>query len=125
MIWEISTVKNPRDSESPKSLPTNMNSSIREIPVTISAFIIGICVTDIMIFLGILRLIAVMPTAAAVPSTVEIKAEDTAIIKVCCSALIIAVSDVSPAYQRVEKPFITQTLPLPLNEKITMTATGA
>jgi hypothetical protein len=102
-----------------------MKSNINEIPVTISAFIIGIWVTDIIIFLENLRLIAFIPTAAAVPKTVEIIAEETAIITVCFNALSIAVSLPRPSYQRVENPSNTQTLEEELKENTTITAIGA
>ena len=121
----ISTVANPNDSLRPISLPKNIKRSINEIPVTISAFIIGICVTDITTFFDILLRIAVTPTAAAVPKTVDITADRTATIRVCSRAVSIVVSLASPSYQRVEKPPITQTLEDELKEKTIITATGA
>ena len=68
---------------------------------------------------------AVMPTAAAVPSTVDITAESRAIISVCSSAESMTVFLTSPSYQRVEKPPITHTLLDELKENTIITATGA
>ena len=57
--------------------------------------------------------------------TVEIKAERTAIIKVCSKAVSIVVSDISPKYQSAEKPSNTHTLEEELKEKTIITASGA
>ena len=65
------------------------NNSISETPVTISAFIIGMFVIVKTAFLENFFLSAVMPTAAAVPKTVEITAESTATIRVCSRAVSI------------------------------------
>ena len=43
----MSSVQKLRELELPNSRPTNTNSSIRETPVTISGFIMGILVTSI------------------------------------------------------------------------------
>ena len=68
-----------------------MNSSIREIPVTISAFNIGIFVTPMIRFLGSFFMLRIA-TAAIVPRTVAIEADTKAIIRVFCKAAIIASS---------------------------------
>ena len=56
-------------------------SSIREIPVTISAFNIGMLVSPIRLVRS-LRFNACIPIAAAVPKIVAIKADKRAMIKV-------------------------------------------
>ena len=63
VIWDISTVLNPRD------MPKAMNASIREIPVTISAFSMGMLVMPITTVFGT-ALMELMEMAAAVPMMV-------------------------------------------------------
>ena len=81
-----------------------MKASIREMPVTMSASSIG------MLFKPIIRLrpvgfIALMPMAAAVPSTVAISADRKAISKVLCKAcMMVAFEKSSPYHLRVKPP---------------------
>ena len=102
-----------------------MNSNISETPVTISAFIIGMLVTDIIADLANLLRIPIIPTDAAVPKTVEIHADRIAIKTVCFSASNISVLKARLAYQSSEKPSKTQTLEPLLKEKKTITIIGA
>ena len=66
-----------------------------------------------------------IPTDAAVPITVEIREDSTAMIRVCSSASSIEVLVVRLLYQSNEKSSKTHTLPPELNEKTIITATGA
>ena len=125
MICAISTVKNPKDSVRPISLPKKMNNSIKEIPVTISAFIMGISVMDIIIFCVIFLRSAIIPTAAAVPKTVEITAESIATIMVCYKAVSIVELVARLKYHSVEMPVKTHTLLELLKENAIITSTGA
>ena len=78
---------------------TKTNSSIIEIPVTISGFIIGMLVT-VMIALFAARLFNLkIPTAATVPITVAISEDDTASRSVFFSAASVAPSRNSSRYQ--------------------------
>ena len=66
-----------------------MKRSIRDTPVTISAFSIGMFVTPIK-RVRILEFIACMPSAAQVPINVAISAESNAMISVVYNAFIIS-----------------------------------
>ena len=121
----IKTVKKPSDSLIPMNLPIKTNKSIKEIPVTISAFIIGILVTDITRLCEIFLRSDKIPTLAAVPIIVDKIADKTAIIRVCSKACSIVGLEDNSIYQSSEKPSKTQTLPEELKEKITITAIGA
>ena len=87
--------------------------------------IIGICVVDITSFLASLLRIASIPTAAAVPITLEITAESIAMIRVCLSALSIVVLVKRPVYHLKEKPPKTHTLDDLLKENAIITRIGA
>ena len=62
----------------------NTNSSIREIPVTMSGFIMGMFVTVITALRSRLDHILWMPTAARVPMTVA-STESTRVLRKACS----------------------------------------
>ena len=81
MIWDISTVLNPRD------MPKAMNASIREIPVTISAFSMGMLVMPITTVFGT-ALMELMEMAAAVPMMVAMSADTKAMTRVVVRALM-------------------------------------
>ena len=57
----------------PREIPKAMKASIREIPVTISAFSMGMLVTPMTMVLGTV-LMELMEMAAAVPMTVATRA---------------------------------------------------
>ena len=71
MIWANRIVLKPRE------IPKAMNSSIRESPVTISEFSIGILLSPMQIVRGSF-FIAESPMAAAVPRIVAISADRNA-----------------------------------------------
>ena len=76
---------------------------MREIPVTMSAFSIGMFVIAIMVVRNLL-FSACMPIAAAVPIKVEINADKSAIIKVVYNAFIISAFSNKLAYHLSENP---------------------
>ena len=65
----------------PREIPNAMNISIREIPVTISEFNIGMLLSPMQIVLGSF-FIEEIPIAAAVPRIVAISADRKAISSV-------------------------------------------
>ena len=75
VIWANRIVLKPRE------IPKAMNISIREIPVTISEFSIGILLSPMQIVRGSF-FIAESPMAAAVPRIVAISADRNAISNV-------------------------------------------
>ena len=75
----------------PKVKRKAINISIKDIPVTMSAFSIGTFVTPIIIFLGNFFIFRIA-IAAMVPSTVAIKADKNAIISVFFKACKMASS---------------------------------
>ena len=97
MIWEIRTVLNPRE------MPKAINASISAIPVTISAFNIGMLEMLIKIFLetGFIWLIAI---AVTVPITVATSAEIIATNRVVYNAYMIARLSNICVYQLKVKP---------------------
>ena len=95
----MSRVQKLRLLEKPSVRPINTNSSISDIPVTISGFIIGMLVTDITEFFIALCLNLTIPVAAAVPMTEAIAAERVASIRVFLSAVRAAVLENSSRYQ--------------------------
>ena len=101
-----------------------MKRSISEIPVTISAFNIGIFVIPIINVLApFLRL--VMAIAAMVPIKVDISADKTANIMVVTSASIMDESDKSFEYHsNVKPPHLDLDFDL-LKDKTISTAMGA
>ena len=105
-----------RELFSPKSRPANTNISIREMPVMISGLIMGILVTVSRAAWRYLLRRRKMPTAAAVPMTVAIRAEDTASTRVLRSASRMLELWKSSAYHWSEKPLITAVLLVPLKE---------
>ena len=66
-----------------------------------------------------------MPTAAAVPMTVEMSAADTARIRVLATALRVSESRNSSRYHLREKPEKTERLFASLKEKTSRIAMGA
>lgn len=75
--------------ENPRENLNAINRSIRDMPVTMSAFSIGIFVTP-MKRVRNLGFIAWMPMDAAVPMTVAARAETRAMIRVVYRAFIIS-----------------------------------
>ena len=80
-------------------LPAKTKSNIIDIPVTISGFIIGMFVTVITAFFVHFFLYAEIPTAAAEPSTVAIRAEETARTRVFIRAFRTVLFEKSSVYQ--------------------------
>ena len=72
--------------DAPNSLPTKTNISIREIPVMISGLVMGMSVTVFITALDHLERSLLIPTAAAVPITVEITVAEAARISVLRTA---------------------------------------
>ena len=97
VICAISTVLNPRE------MPNAINASIREIPVTISEFSIGMLLIPMTMVRGI-RFMLLMPMAAIVPMTVAIRADANAMSSVLFKAFMMAESWNICVYQRVVKP---------------------
>ena len=75
VMWAIKTVLNPRE------MPKAMNASIREIPVTISEFNIGMLFTPMTMVRGTFFML-LMPIAATVPIIVAMSADREAISRV-------------------------------------------
>ncbi len=95
----MSMVQKLRLVAAPKRRPTNTNMSIREMPVMMSGVIIGMLVTlSRAVRRNLLRSL-LMPTAAAVPMTVEISEAETARIRVLRTALSVSLSRNSSRYQ--------------------------
>ena len=88
----------------PTSLPTKTNRSMRDTPVTISGFIMGIFVTVISELLKSPRRIRNIATAAAVPRTVAITAESAARISVFFTAVTVSPEEKISPYHLSEKP---------------------
>ena len=109
----------------PKRRPTNTNMSMREMPVMISGLIMGILVRLSRAVRKYLLRSLFMPTAAAVPMTVEISAAATARISVLRTALRVSVSRKSSRYHLREKPEKTERLLASLKEKTSKIAMGA
>ena len=97
VIWANKIVEKPREKRNA------MNRSIREIPVTISAFSIGMFVTPIINVRNLL-LSACIPIAAAVPITVAIRAESRAMMSVVYKAFMICSLRNSSTYHFVVNP---------------------
>ena len=95
-----------------------------EIPVTISGFIIGILVTELIKPLTYLLRILRRPSAAIVPITVERQADATARINVFFRAVKVAALLKSSRYQYSEKPVKTPVLLVLLKEKSIKTRIG-
>ena len=68
VMWAIRIVLKPRE------IPKAMKVSIREIPVTISEFKIGILLMPMVMFFGT-RFMLLMPRAARVPRMVAARVE--------------------------------------------------
>ena len=96
---------------------TAAKKSIIDIPVTISGFIIGTLVTDVMEVLRILLLILYIPSAAAVPITVARRAERIARTRVLRRAVNASGDEKSSAYHFKVKPVNTEVLSDLLKEK--------
>ena len=118
MIWDIRTVLNPRE------IPKAMKASIREIPVTMSAFSIGILVMPITMVLGTARM-ELMEMAAAVPMIVATRADTKAMIKVVVRALMMErLSNIWVYHCRVNPPHWVLDLDL-LKDSTIMVRMGA
>ena len=102
VIWASRTVKKPKENFGKKVLHA-IKRSIREIPVTMSAFNIGIFVTPIINVRDML-LNDWIPMAPAVPIIVAIMAERSAIVNVVYRALIISAFWNKLAYHFKENP---------------------
>ena len=108
----------------PRDIPNAIKVSIREIPVTISAFSMGILVIPIMIVLGV-RVILLIAIAATVPIMVAISAESTAITRVLESAsMILRLSNIWVYHCRVKPPHCVRDFDL-LKDSTIMVAMGA
>ena len=118
VIWLKRIVPNP------KRIPKLRKRSISEIPVTISAFSIGILVIPIRT--ALVRLcIPFIPTQAAVPIMVAIKEETKAIISVVYNASIISLFWNNSIYHlKVKPPHFARVL-LALKESTISVAIGA
>ena len=98
VIWEMRTVSNPRE------MPKAMKASIREMPVTISAFSMGMLVIPMMAVRGAGRIFW-MAMAAAVPIKVAIRAEAKATVSVVDRALMMErLSNIWAYHSRVKPP---------------------
>jgi len=75
VMWAIRMVLKPRE------IPKAMKVSIREMPVTISEFKIGMLLIPITMFFGV-RFMLLIPIAARVPRMVAARAEIKAIRRV-------------------------------------------
>ena len=118
VIWDISTVLNPRD------MPKAMNASIREIPVTISAFSMGMLVMPITTVFGT-ALMELMEMAAAVPMMVAMSADTKAMTRVVVRALMMErLSNIWVYHCRVNPPHWVLDLDL-LKESTIMVRMGA
>ena len=118
VTWAMSIVRKLRLVEAPKSLPTNTNISIREIPVIISGFVIGIFVTvSIAVLYHRLRSL-LMPTDAIVPRNTDIAVAENASTSEFLSASSVFASLNSSLYHFSEKPVKTERLLPSLNENI-------
>ena len=94
----MSTVLNPRE------MPKAINASIRDMPVTISAFSMGILVIPITMVFGT-ALMEPMDRAAAVPMTVAARADTKAMTSVVVKALIMErLSNIWAYHCRVKPP---------------------
>jgi len=101
-----------------------MKRSIRDTPVTISAFSIGMFVTPIK-RVRILEFIACMPSAAQVPINVAISAESNAMISVVYNAFIISLFWKRDTYHfLVNPPHLERVLVL-LKERTIKVTIGA
>lgn len=87
----------------PREIPKAMKASIREIPVTISAFSMGMLVIPMRMDRGI-RFMLLMATAAAVPMITAIKDDKKAISRVLYKAVIMVELENSSEYHLVVKP---------------------
>ena len=102
-MWESRTVVNPNSKFIRSTVLIPMNNNIKEIPVTISAFSIGIFVTAVNIILGVF-FIAFMAMDAMVPIITAMKADKNAIINVVYNALRISSFWNNSLYQSKVKP---------------------
>ena len=125
MTWAISMVQKLREFARPKSRPTNTNISIREMPVMISGFVMGMSVATFSVARSHLERSFMMPTEAAVPMTVEIAIADTARSRVLRTLCRVASSRSSSRYHFKEKPENTLRLLASLKENTKRMAMGA
>ena len=117
-MWAISTVLKPRDT------PKAMKASIREMPVTISAFNIGILVIPMTMVWGICFML-LMAMEAAVPMMVAISADKNAISRVFCkAAMMLRLANIWVYHCSVNPPHWVRDLEL-LKDNTTMVAIGA
>ena len=107
--------------ENPSENRNAMKSSIREMPVTISAFSMGMLVTPIMVVRNF-RCMDWIPIAAAVPMTVAIRADRRAMIRVVYRAFIICSFLNSSTYHwMVNPPHLERVLDLLKDSTIKVT----
>lgn len=101
-----------------------MNASIREMPVTMSAFSMGILVIPMITVRGSARML-LMATEAAVPMIVAARADTNAISRVVYSALIMGrLSNICTYQSRVNPPHWVLDLER-LKERTIMVKIGA
>ena len=121
----MSMVPKFRLEEAPKSLPTNTNMSMRDIPVMISGFTIGMFVVVSMAVFRNLFLRLFIPTAAAVPRTVDMTDAESARMRVFLRDPRVSESLKSSLYQNREGSEKTERLFEPLNENTRSISIGA
>jgi hypothetical protein len=118
VICAIKIVLNPRE------IPNAIKASIREMPVTISAFSIGILVIPMKMVRGT-RFMPLIAMAAAVPIITAIREDKNAMSSVLYSAVIIvSLENICVYHLRVNPPHCVLDLEL-LNDKTVMVAIGA
>ena len=105
-------------------MPKAINASIREIPVTISAFSMGMLVTPMRTVLGRVPML-LMAMQAATPMTVAMRADSRAISRVLCRAdIIFRLANISAYQRRVKPPHWVRDLDV-LKDRIIMVTMGA
>ena len=124
-MWDSSMVQKDRLLDSPSRDPTKTNISMREMPVMMSGLIMGMLVTVSMAARTYLLRSLWMPTAAAVPITVAMTAEEQARMRVFFSDRRVSPSRKSSRYHFREKPEKTERLLASLKEKTRRMMMGA
>ena len=117
-MWAIRMVWKPRE------MPKAINANIKEIPVTISAFSIGILVMPMMMVRGS-GFMLLMAMDAAVPMMVAISADTKAMTRVLTSAsMMVALSNICVYQRRVNPPHWVLDLEL-LKDRTIIVTIGA
>ena len=121
----MSMVQKLRLVAAPKIRPMKTNISIREMPVIMSGFVMGMSVTVFSTARTPRERSLLMPTAAAVPITVEITVALAASTRVFRRASRVFRSLSNSRYHFREKPENTERLLASLKENTSSTAMGA